>query len=479
MNINASIKKNKIKKCQVSTPENYVEILLNKVGYIKKLYGKKVLENSCGEGNILKVIVKRYIEDSIYVGLTLQEIKIGLEKDIIGYEIDHERYIKCIDSIEEIANNHNIFNVKWSIKECDYLKNNNEELYDFVIGNPPYISYDEISSKDKKYLMNNYISCANGRFDYCYAFIEKSIKSLSSEGVLAYIIPTSIFKTKSGTSIRQLMKPFLSEIHDFKDQTMFPGITIKSSIIVLKNNQMSESLLYFDSYLNCNTLINKNELHEKWIFEHNFNHGKKRFGDYFKVANSPATLLNSAFVIKDGNYEKVSNYFYVNNLYLEKELIKEAIAPKNINSNKKEIIIFPYIIANKTVNRINENDFKNHYPGVYNYLYNHYEKLSLRKSDNKTQWFEYGRNQALNISTEDKLVLSTIVTKRTKVCRYSKRVIPYSGLTITSKNEGMSLENALNIIQSSKFINYCYCVGIPINGNSVRITSKDIENYMF
>ena len=47
------------KKCQVFTPVNYVRELLNSVGYTEQLYGKRILENSCGDGNILIDIVQR------------------------------------------------------------------------------------------------------------------------------------------------------------------------------------------------------------------------------------------------------------------------------------------------------------------------------------------------------------------------------------------------------------------------------------
>lgn len=40
------------KKCQVFTPADYVEELLDSVGYTENLYGKRILENSCGDGNI-------------------------------------------------------------------------------------------------------------------------------------------------------------------------------------------------------------------------------------------------------------------------------------------------------------------------------------------------------------------------------------------------------------------------------------------
>lgn len=53
------------KKCQVFTPENYVRELLDSVGYTEHLYGRKILENSCGDGNILVAVVQRYIDDCV------------------------------------------------------------------------------------------------------------------------------------------------------------------------------------------------------------------------------------------------------------------------------------------------------------------------------------------------------------------------------------------------------------------------------
>ena len=40
-------------KCQIFTPTNYVKELLDSVGYHKNIVNKTILENSCGDGNIL------------------------------------------------------------------------------------------------------------------------------------------------------------------------------------------------------------------------------------------------------------------------------------------------------------------------------------------------------------------------------------------------------------------------------------------
>ena len=49
------------KKCQVFTPQEYASHMLDLIDYKKNLFGKRILENSCGNGAILKEIVKRYI----------------------------------------------------------------------------------------------------------------------------------------------------------------------------------------------------------------------------------------------------------------------------------------------------------------------------------------------------------------------------------------------------------------------------------
>ncbi|RHK39732.1 hypothetical protein DW067_14030 [Lachnospira eligens] len=82
------------KKCQIFTPDGYVKKLLDCIQYCENIYDKNILENSCGDGNILAVIVERYIDDAKAHGLSNQQIKKGLSKHIYGVEIDPEQYKK-------------------------------------------------------------------------------------------------------------------------------------------------------------------------------------------------------------------------------------------------------------------------------------------------------------------------------------------------------------------------------------------------
>ena len=75
------------KNCQVPTPIQYVEQMLDNIGYKHNLWGRKVLENSCGEGNILIEIVKRYIIDTKGNHYTPEKISKGLQTDIKVYPL--------------------------------------------------------------------------------------------------------------------------------------------------------------------------------------------------------------------------------------------------------------------------------------------------------------------------------------------------------------------------------------------------------
>ena len=84
------------KNCQVPTPIKYVEQMLDYVEYKHNLWGHKVLENSCGEGNILVEIVRRYIADTKRNRYTSEEIVKGLQNDIVAYEVDRKKIDICI-----------------------------------------------------------------------------------------------------------------------------------------------------------------------------------------------------------------------------------------------------------------------------------------------------------------------------------------------------------------------------------------------
>ena len=122
------------KHCQIPTPIEYVRTMLDLAGYTENLYGKTILENSCGEGRILIEIVRRYIEDCRKNNYSDETIIKGLQKDIKAYEIDPQCVKKCIDRLDDLAAEMNLEKIHWTIKAEDYLETGGE-AFDYIIGN--------------------------------------------------------------------------------------------------------------------------------------------------------------------------------------------------------------------------------------------------------------------------------------------------------------------------------------------------------
>lgn len=466
------------KKCQVFTPQDYVEKILDDVGYKSNLYGKKVLENSCGDGNILTKVVERYIADCKARGLSRTKIKNGLRRDIVGVEIDKEQSTKCIERLNKILQDSDIPPIIWQIYTTDYLKKEFAQSFDYIVGNPPYITYSEMKSTEQKYLGKHFASCKAGKFDYCYAFIEKSLADLSTDGKMAYLIPVSIFKTVFGEKLRCIMKPYVRKITEYTQDGGFDEALVKPAIIVLEKNELSHELQYVDDSSGISREIKNNQLASKWTFNEE-NDGNIRFGDYFRVSHVVATLLNKAFVLSEG--EETETSYNVDDVHIEKEVIRPTDTPKNRKYGKNEKIIFPYYYTDGRLCHYTDEQFRECFPEACRYLNSFRKDLMGRKSDKSALWFEYGRSQALAGINKRKLLMSTVISSKVEVYDLSAESIPYAGMYIVpiTDNDEMNLQRAQDILESDEFYQYVQNIGIHINGNSVRITSKDIENYRF
>ena len=222
-------------------------------------------------------------------------------------------------------------------------------------------------------------------------------------------------------------------------------------------------------------------LNEKWFFTTNSILGTERFGDHFQVAHVVATLLNKAYVIKKEDYQIINGFYLCNGKSIEEEVVRETATPRSKRYGKEEKIIFPYRYEKGKLVKYTEKEFENKFPGANAYLSDFREQLDARESDKNALWFEYGRSQALAGLNRRKLLISTVITDKVTVYMLERKCIPYAGMYIVpkAKNSTYSLEDAKAILESDEFMKYVECVGIHISGTSLRITSKDIEDYMF
>lgn len=456
--------------CQIFTPLYIVQEMLDLINYKENIQEKFILDNSCGDGNLLDEIVRRYIGNAIKLKKDKRQISKDLSKYIVGIEIDNILVEKCKNRLTNIAKEYGINNANWRIVCCDGLKFEAEEKFDFIVGNPPYIAYALLTKEQRKFVRENFKSCSYGKFDYSYAFIEKCLKLLSNNGKMVFITPSNMYKTQFGRELRKFMLPYITKIIDYSFEKVFDKVLTSPAITVFNKNT-SETLDYELKLNNKQTIknITKSELKDKWYFFENESKGKKRFGDFFKISNSVATLCNKVYII---NKEKIEKY------HIEPEAIREAISPKSKKLNRKEFIIFPYKYLNNKLTHFNEKDYKTLYPNAYKYLFENKETLQKTNKDNKEKWIEFGRSQALAYLNQPKLLISTIATNRIVVYKLNKEQIPYSGLYIIPKKE-LSLEFAKGILTKKSTMKYLKASGIVLNGTSIRISTKDIENLKF
>lgn len=464
------------KNCQVFTPDEIVRKTLDIIGYERELFGKKVLENSCGDGQYLLGIVERYIKDCLENELSLKQISNGIEQDIYGTEIDEIHYKTCLKNLECLRKYYNLPKIKWNILLKDFLKYKFDIQFDYIIGNPPYITYSDLDVRTRNFIKDNFNSCKFGKPDYYYAFVECSIKNLSPTGILAYLIPNNIFKNKFAADIRNYIKPYLTNIYDYDGEKLFKKRLTTSSIIVCKSGINLPYIDYLNIPKNLEQRIEKTALEEKWIFSNDIDNSQFIFGDYFKVSVSVATLCNDAFVIND--YQLENGDICVDGIAIENDAIRRCASPRSLTLNRTEYIIFPYIYNEQGILKKQGEFFEINFPNAVRYLNKFKDRLDKRKSDSSAKWFEYGRSQALSHINQEKLLISTLVSNRVRINRLEADVVPYSGIVITAIDD-LDLDYASRILQSDSFLDYVNKVGIKANGVSVRISPVDIKNYKF
>ncbi len=469
---------------QIPTPDSYVSIMLDRIGYTQNITGKTILENSCGEGNILVSIVKRYITDARRINLSEEEIRAGLERDIIAFEIDKEQINICRKRLNDICVEKKIPPVRWNIINEDFLRYNfAEKKVSYIVGNPPYITYHDIKEEDRKFLKAHYTVCQKGRFDYSYAFIEASVNALKPSGKMIYLVPFSILRNYYAKELRRYIWKELVDIIDLSGKNVFSGITCSNIFLVIEKGNTASEVLYENFETGERRYIDRRQLNEdgsKWVF-HDMSMGKNQFGDHFNVYNSVATLLNDAFLIFPEKQDNV--FFYVGDNKIERTACQPAISTRSRKrSGKKQspYIIFPYIKRKDGVGGYSEEEFQKLYPYTYEYMSQFREKLKKRKADTNAKWYEYGRSQVLNELWQDKLIMPMVITNQAKVYQADKKTVPFAGYFITKKEGSKyTLKDAKQILQDGTFYRYVKEVGTPTTETSYRVSVNDIKKYTF
>ncbi len=196
----------------IYTRRDVVEFILDMAGYTEDqpLYSKHILEPSCGEGDFLRVIVKRLINSYRSSPSFGNNIVSDLRQCVTGIELHQESLLKThhnlIAMLREAGlsdNESEQLSNGWLI-QGDFLLIELPHKFDFVVGNPPYVRQELIPDNLLVEYRKRYITLFD-RADLYIPFIEHGLASLAKQGILSYICSDRWTKNRYGGPLRKLV----------------------------------------------------------------------------------------------------------------------------------------------------------------------------------------------------------------------------------------------------------------------------------
>lgn len=473
---------------QIFTPNRVVKQILTEIEYNNKnIIGKYLFEPSFGDGAFLEEIVSTYVKICLEEGLDTPTIIEHLNEYICGVEIDNSLFNKTINKLNKLIHFLLGVHIEWNGLKCDnilnYPININKRKFDYVVGNPPYVSIHNIKPELKETIKNNNITFFEKSGNLFIVFFEIGIELLNDNGVLGYITPNSYLFNQSFSRFRKYLKKekLINKIIDFKSEKIFENVSAYTAITIIRKDVVNNNIIYQTS--EETKIIPISQLNVSLGgFVEEINH-VDTIGDYFNVQYGLATLADNIFIdvsVDFNDIEVDEDKVMFNGSLIEKDILKPITkASKYYGTFKSAYIIFPYekMLGDKYV-LISDDYFEETYPLAWEYLNKHKERLSNRSLEKNSKWYGYGRSQGIHMIDKEKYCVSTIIKSGVELHFTPKNSLIYSGLSITKKHENVEWDILLKtIINNDEFHTYLKDNSKPLSGGYSNINSKLIKNY--
>lgn len=398
------------------TPDYIIDFIINEV---KPQPNDKNLDPSCGCGAFLIGLTDYYKNnfDKSIKSIVKENI---YGSDILAYNIHRTKLLLTIYALQH---NEILEESDFNLYNQDSLKADWNLSFDTVVGNPPYVKFQDLSDENREYLVKNWTTVEGGTFNLYFAFFELGYKLLKPTGRLGFITPNNYFTSLAGEAMRRYFqqKKCVTRIIDFTHKKVFDAQTYTA--LTFLNKQENEAITFDrlkngytpqDFLLIANGSPNylKDLSVKKWrLLKTDEQKNIKtietigtQISKLFDICVGIATLKDDVFFI-DGSKEK-DGYFLKTTekgtFEIEKEITKPVYKISDFKTQEEaeqntRRIICPYIIKGKTATPISETEFKKCFPKCYAYFLSEKETL-LARDKGKVKFepfFVWGRTQGL------------------------------------------------------------------------------------
>ena len=484
----------------VYTPAWIVNLILDRIGYKKNIFAKKIVDPACGDGNFLIFIAERFLSDCKKNKLSNKKIKVLLQNNIYGFDIDKVALAKCKNNLNEIATSYGISDVKWNVWHIDSLDKDVIKKYfnyfDYVVGNPPYIRIQHLGMERRAKVQTNWSFCKSGSTDIYIAFFELGLNLLNSVGKIGYITPNTFFKTDTAQAIRYCLmeKRYIKEIINFNHHQIFDNATTYSAITILDKNWNKEKFSYYEGNKEKIEFIDELNLtnidYQKWTFASNEVLEKIRnieirgvpLGEIAKIHVGITTLADDFYIFKNPIFEKDKATIKHKNgreFTIEKSILKPIIKASVLKSPEEKqnrYVVFPYKKINDKHIIIPEAELKKEYPNTYKYFLEIKDRLLLRDKGkpNSVSWYAFGRSQGLDTSFGKKILVSPLSLKPNFIVWEKEEYTFFAGYCIKFDGDLYRLAEKLNSDDMEFYIKY---VGRDYQNGYKSYAKSSISNF--
>ena len=401
------------------TPDYIAHYIINE---ISPTSNARILDPSCGCGAFL-LSAADYFMSNFPKSLkeVVSENLYGV--DILEYNI---KRTKILFVLKGLMQGEILEDADFQLECNDSLKKIWLDKFDAVIGNPPYVKYQDLDNDNRDFLLKNWRTTKKGTFNLYFPFFELGYSLLTETGKLGYITPNNYFTSLAGEPLRLFFQELrnIYKIVDFNSTRVFDVQTYTAITFLdkAKNTDISYCripkntipLQFIQDIQEIDFTPNEyNELsHKKWrLLCGNESVNIKRIEtigkplkELFNICVGIATLKDEVYFVDPINELETTYSFYkYGQLHsIEKSITKPLVKISDVKSQEdiaknNRRIIFPYKVLNGKSSIIEEAEIKKAYPLCYEYLLSVRNILKSRdKGKNSfSPFYAYGRTQGL------------------------------------------------------------------------------------